>query len=179
MVGAVQVVLIRLLWENSAISIAEDYENWLFSCLTAPCKAAFLQTLTQGPLLIPTPWGCHLWHAFSQITMEQEERMEIIMSQVCEGWHTCCPLSWPQLSLLAPLTPRKCSLAGKWNMFGDQLALLLPRKKNNFLLWDRAVCYQQVLYFYSPRPTEPQWLREGVPSGHLRWSKQLHVGSGA
>lgn len=185
MTGAVQVVLVRPLWENRAISTAEHNENWLFSCLTAPCElGSFSTDIHTGALAYSTPWGCHLWHAFSPITMGQEERMEVVMSQAQEGWHTCCPpLMATAQSPGSTLTPRKCrlakDLAGKWNVFGDQLALLLRWKQNNFLPWGRAVCCQQALYFHSSRPNEPQWLREGVLSGHLRWSKQFHVGSGA
>lgn len=155
MTGAVQVVLVRLLWENSAISIAEHNENWLFFCLTAPCElGSFPTDIDTGALAYSTPWGCHLRHAFSQFTMEQEERMEIVMSQAREGWHTCCPpLMATTQSPGSTLTPRKCRLAkylaGEWNVFGDQLALLWPWKRNNFLLWDRAVCCQQALYFHS------------------------------
>lgn len=81
------------------------------------------------------------------------------------------------------LTPGKCRLAkylaGKWNVFGNHLALLLLWKQNNFLLWDRAVCCQQACYSHFPRPNAPQQLRKGLLSGHLRWSKQSHVGQRA
>lgn len=89
--GAVQVELVKLLWENSAISIAEHNENGLFSCLTVPCVlGSFSTDIDTGSLAYSTPWGCHLWHALSQITMEQEERMEIVMSQA-----PAAHLLWP------------------------------------------------------------------------------------
>lgn len=107
MIGAVQVVLVRLLWENSAISTAGHNENLRFSCLTAPCELGSFSTDTDtGPLLIP-PMGLSLLACFHPDYHGKRGENGDCYEPSTAGMTYLLPTSQsperPQLSLLAPL----------------------------------------------------------------------------